>query len=74
MPSNAKLQKMIIAGEETEDEIEATEIKTSQDNNSFKAEIDAQDINDTGVYPISNIEGKILGASAGNSTPGESNG
>ena len=73
MPSNAKLQKMIIAGEETEDEIEATEIKTSQDNNSFKAEIDAQDINDTGVYQITNNEGKILGAIAVNSNPSESN-
>ena len=73
MPSSAKLQKMIIAGEETEDEIEATEIKTSQDNNSFKAEIDAQDINDTGVYQITNNEGKILGAIAVNSNPSESN-
>ena len=73
MPSNAKLQKMIIAGEETEDEIEATEIKTSQDNNSFKAEIDAQDINETGVYQITNNEGKILGAIAVNSNPSESN-
>ena len=73
MPSNAKLQKMIIAGEETEGEIEATEIKTSQDNNSFKAEIDAQDINDTGVYQITNNEGKILGAIAVNSNPSESN-
>ena len=73
MPSSAKLQKMIIAGEETEDEIEATEIKTSQDNNSFKAEIDAQDINETGVYQITNNEGKILGAIAVNSNPSESN-
>ena len=73
MPSSAKLQKMIIAGEETEGEIEATEIKTSQDNNSFKAEIDAQDINDTGVYQITNNEGKILGAIAVNSNPSESN-
>ena len=73
MPSNAKLQKMIIAGEETEDEIEATEIKTSQDNNSFKAEIDAQDINETGVYQITNNEGKIFGAIAVNSNPSESN-
>ena len=73
MPSNAKLQKMIISGEETEDEIETTEIKTSQDNNSFKAEIDAQDINETGVYQITNNEGKILGAIAVNSNPSESN-
>ena len=73
MPSNAKLQKMIISGEETEDEIEITEIKTSQDNNSFKAEIDAQDINETGVYQITNNEGKILGAIAVNSNPSESN-
>ena len=73
MPSNAKLQKMIISGEETEDEIETTEIKTSQDNNSFKAEIDAQDINETGVYQITNKEGKILGAIAVNSNPSESN-
>ena len=73
MPSNAKLQKMIIFGEETEDEIETAEIKTSQDNNSFKAEIDAQDINETGVYQITNNEGKILGAIAVNSNPSESN-
>ena len=73
MPSSAKLQKMIIAGEETEGEIEPSEIKTSQDNNSFKAEIDAQDINDTGVYQITNNEGKILGAIAVNSNPSESN-
>ena len=73
MPSNAKLQKMIISGEETEDEIKTTEIKTSQDNNSFKAEIDAQDINETGVYQITNNEGKILGAIAVNSNPSESN-
>ena len=73
MPPNAKLQKMIISGEETEDEIETTEIKTSQDNNSFKAEIDAQDINETGVYQITNNEGKILGAIAVNSNPSESN-
>ena len=73
MPSNAKLQKMIISGEETEDKIETTEIKTSQDNNSFKAEIDAQDINETGVYQITNNEGKILGAIAVNSNPSESN-
>ena len=73
MPSNAKLQKMIISGEEPEDEIETTEIKTSQDNNSFKAEIDAQDINETGVYQITNNEGKILGAIAVNSNPSESN-
>ena len=73
MPSNAKLQKMIISGEETENEIQTTEIKTSQDNNSFKAEIDAQDINETGVYQITNNEGKILGAIAVNSNPSESN-
>lgn len=73
MPSSAKLQKMIIAGEETEGEIEPSEIKTSQDNNSFKAEIDAQDINDTGVYQITNNEGKTLGAIAVNSNPSESN-
>ena len=73
MPSSAKLQKMIIAGEETEGEIEPSEIKTSQDNNSFKAEIDAQDINETGVYQITNNEGKILGAIAVNSNPSESN-
>lgn len=73
MPSNAKLQKMIISAEETEDEIETTEIKTSQDNNSFKAEIDAQDINETGVYQITNNEGKIFGAIAVNSNPSESN-
>lgn len=73
MPSNAKLQKMIISSEEMEDEIETTEIKTSQDNNSFKAEIDAQDINETGVYQITNNEGKILGAIAVNSNPSESN-
>ena len=73
MPPNAKLQKMIISGEEPEDEIETTEIKTSQDNNSFKAEIDAQDINETGVYQITNNEGKILGAIAVNSNPSESN-
>ncbi len=73
MPSNAKLQKMIISGEETEDEIETTEIKTSQNNNSFKAEIDEQDINETGVYQITNNEGKILGAIAVNSNPSESN-
>lgn len=73
MPSNAKLQKMIISAEETEYEIETTEIKTSQDNNSFKAEIDAQDINETGVYQITNNEGKIFGAIAVNSNPSESN-
>ena len=73
MPSSAKLQKMIIAGEETEGEIEPSEIKTSQDNNSFKAEIDAQDINDSGVYQITNNEGKTLGAIAVNSNPSESN-
>ena len=73
-PSNAKLRKMIIGEDQKSEDSETNDIKITQSsNNSFIAEINAQDISETGVYQILNNGNTVLGAIAVNSDPSESN-
>ena len=73
IPSNAKLQKNNIGGNDAED-IETSKLAVSAiTNDSFKVEVKPEDITDTGIYNILDPQDSSLGIIAVNSDSAESN-
>ena len=71
-PATASLGKLSTEPDETGDTDRPYVELTSLTNESFKAEIKAEDINESGIYQIIGAQDSILGAIAANSDPKES--
>lgn len=71
-PASAALGKLSADSEGTADTNKPSVQLTSLTNESFKAEIKAEHISESGIYQILGLQDSVLGAIAANSDPSES--